>query len=311
MAKTGLGKGLSSLIPNKKNAQEKQNINTKQAKKEVVLPSVQPIISGDQVSKIAIEKIKPNPYQPRVVFGHNEMDDLMNSVKEHGILQPIVVSRLPNDIYQIIMGERRYRAAKMIGLNEVPVVIKAGSLTEQEQLELAIIENVQRKDLTPIEEARSYQRLVDEFGLTQEDVSERIGKKRSTVANIIRLLSLPEEIQNAINDNKITVGHAKTLLSLDNPVKQLEMYRKILVHDLNVRDSETMINKVKKTSIRPANGFKDLPTASLEESLRDSLHTKVSIERKGEKGRVLIYFSSDDELQQISSRIFVKEDDKE
>lgn len=225
------------------------------------------------------------------------MEELINSVKEHGILQPITVNSVDDNEYEIIMGERRFRAAKIAGLKEIPVVVKEKDVTEKEKLELAIIENVQRADLNPIEEAKSYKRLIDEFYLTQDEVAQKIGKNRATVANLVRLLVLPEEIQNAIIDGKISYGHARSLLSIDNPVKQLELYRKILINNLNVRDTEKLTKKTKKTVTSSSDIDKDIRFIQYEKELRDILKTKVKISHNDKKGQIVIDFYSIDDLK--------------
>lgn len=305
---SGLGKGLGSLIPRKfdKNVNKTiENNKEKVSKKDgIKITNTENMLpKGKQVLMLPVDKLKPNTYQPRTVFSHNEMEELITSIKEHGVLQPIMVNPAVRDMYEIIMGERRYRAAKMAGLEKVPVVVREKPLTEREKLELAIIENVQRKDLTPIEEAKSYQRLIDEFNLTQDMVAKKIGKSRSTIANFIRLLNLPQEIQDAIGDEKISLGHAKSLLSIDSPVKQLELYRKILINNLNVRDTERLSKKRTSSAVNDNDYINNLKFVEFEKNLRDHLHTKVHISKKANKGTIVIDFYSHEELENIINSI--------
>ena len=207
----GLGRGLNSLIPSRKIVQAF---------------SKDGLQKGDRLLDIPIKNIRPNPKQPREDFGYEELEELIQSIKEHGILVPLVVSKIDDENYELIAGERRFRSAKILNLKTVPAIVR--TVKEQEKLELALIENIQRKNLNSIEEARAFRQLMDEFNLTQEDVAKRVGKSRPAVANTVRLLNLPEEIQQAVRSGKIKESHARTLLSFENQADQLKYFRQIL-----------------------------------------------------------------------------------
>jgi ParB family chromosome partitioning protein len=280
--KTGLGKGLEALIPGSWDR-----------------PTHDPKVSGELVSLIPVGKIKPNPQQPRSNFDPATLEDLAASIREHGIISPlIVVSSAIPDQYTLIAGERRLRAAKLAGLAEVPAIVR--SSTEQEQLELAIIENVQREDLNPLERAQAYQALLDEFALTHEEIAKQVGKNRVTVTNSLRLLNLPETIQNGISEKRITEGHARALLGLSNPKAMEHAYKLIQKLGLNVRQTEQLITKLNGIPIpqKP----KPVPNAvdkDLENQLRRHFNTKVSLQKGPKGGNLTIYFFSDEELNNI------------
>lgn len=288
MEKGGLGRGLGSLIPNK-------------ISPVVTQPLVDSVetLPGERVQQIAVEKIEANPLQPREYFDHGDLEDLVNSIKKHGILQPLIVSE-KNGQYQLIAGERRFRAAKILEMKTVPCLVR--TVKDLEKLEWALIENIQRADLNPLEEARAYQKLVDDFGLTQEEVAEKVGKKRTTIANALRLLSLPKEIQEALREGKISAGHAKVILSAETPEERLNLFKKILQSSLTVRQSEGEIKKVtvkehqRITSVNPEIKAK-------EDELRQALGTKVSITQKGESGFVNIEYYSQEELNELVRKI--------
>ena len=296
MQKGGLGRGLGSLIPNK----IEPFINPSTVDHVEVFP-------GERVQQIAVEKIEANPLQPRIYFDHGDLEDLVNSIKKHGILQPLIVSE-NNGQYQLIAGERRLRAAKILEIKTAPCLIR--SVKDLEKLEWALIENIQRADLNPLEEASAYQRLVDDFALTQEEVAEKVGKKRTTVANALRLLSLPQEIQEALRENKITAGHAKVILSAETAEERLRLFKKILQFGLTVRQSEGEVRKVnvkghqRIVSVNPEIKEK-------EEVLRQALGTKVSIipfrsgqgGQKSESGSIDIEYYSQEELNELVRKI--------
>jgi len=227
--KPALGRGLSALLEN-----AKTDITTKAIDNAPVLGSV---------SNIPISAIETNPFQPRTEFEEVALNELAQSIKEHGIIQPITVRKLGYDKYQIISGERRFRAAQLAGLTEIPAFIRVAN--DQQMLEMALIENIQREDLNPIDIALSYQRLMDECKLTQEEVSKRVGKQRSTVANYLRLLKLPAPIQKALKENAITMGHARALINIENEDKQLALFALILEQDLSVREVEELAKGAK------------------------------------------------------------------
>jgi ParB family chromosome partitioning protein len=248
-----------------------------------------------------IESISPNPHQPRQNFSDHELTELANSIKEKGIIQPILVSRT-KDGFQLIAGERRWRAAQKAGLKKIPVLIRDAS--PGESLELALIENIQRKDLNPIEEASAYQELVGKFNLTQEALSKRIGKDRSTIANFLRLLKLPAIIQQDLIDGQLTTGHARVLVTIESPLVQKEIRGLIIKKSLSVRQTEALVKKTlaPKKPKSPKNES-DYYIGSLSKDLQKSLGTKVAIKRKGEKGRIIIEFYSDEDLDRLIDKL--------
>jgi len=291
MQKKGLGRGLGSLIP-----QKVSPTLVKEENQEIILEP-----NTKQIVEIPIEKIEPNPMQPRQVFNHQELEELIESIKEYGIIQPLVVTKAADDMYQLIAGERRWRASKIAGLKTVPAIVR--DVSEQEKLELSLIENIQRKNLNPIELAASYQRLINEFNLTQEEISKRLGKSRSKIANTIRLLQLPEEIQKAIVNGKITEGHARVILSLPSKKEQLDFLKKILQHNFTVRDAEQESRKYTRRRPRQLRSLKDPLTEAQKEEIRQKLNTKVDIKKSQGSGQIIIEFYSEEELQEIINRI--------
>lgn len=274
---TSVGRGLGSLIP--------------AGAKRTADRGTMTILS------VPIAQVVPNPHQPRRRFDHAELEDLMNSIREHGILQPLVVIKVGGG-YQLISGERRFRAAQIIGMKSVPAIVR--DATTQQQLELAIVENVQRKDLNPIERAAAYQALIDEFGLTQEQVARRVGKSRAAVANSIRLLALPKEIVQAIAEEKITEGHAKVIAGQPTASDQLKLYHRVLSDGLTVRSGEALVRRsVGRKKAKPANPVH----IAAEEDLRERFGTRVQIDRSGRVGTITIEFYSDEELRTLLQRL--------
>lgn len=297
----GLGRGLASLIPPKKNPDTAQAAPT-----PVVAPSALPPVTVSHpdvplTREIAIGDIVPNPHQPRLHFDEAKLVELTDSIKEHGILQPLVVSTLGEGKYELIAGERRLQAGKRAGLTTVPVVVREAD--NQGKLELAIIENIQRHDLNPIEEAKAYLRLTDEFGLHQDEVAKKMGKSRPNVSNTLRLLTLPVEIQRAIIEGKISEGHAKALLSIENPEKQRALFELIIKEELTVRETEEKAREVSvRSHVRTAR--EQAPEiAAKEEWLTEQLGTKVKIQPKGKGGKITIEFYSNEELNGILGRL--------
>lgn len=290
---SGLGRGLGSLIP----------IKTPKKISEVNFSDEGSANNQSIFQEVSPEKIMVNPMQPRQEFNHADLEELIESIKEHGIIQPLTVTILTDGSYQLIAGERRLRAAKILELSTVPVIIR--DVKDQEKLELALIENIQRKNLNPLEQAMAYRKLVDEFGLTQEEVAKRIGKSRSKVANLLRLLDLPAEIQEAISAEKISEGHAKIIAGLETPAEQNDFFRKVLQHNLSVHDTETMAQGLNKHKARKsAASIKDYELQAKEELLRDGLGTKVSINKKASgRGQINIEFYSTEELDQLINKI--------
>lgn len=290
MAKTSLGTGLSSLIPNKLN--KNKEINAPLKRKSFASSD-----SGEVV-KIPIDNITPNPNQPRHYFDEDNLKGLSESIKEHGIIQPVVVTKINGDKFELIAGERRLQASKLVGLKEIPAIIRLA--TNQQKLELALVENIQRHNLNPVEEAKAYKKLQDEFNLTQAEISKKTGKSRSAIANIIRLLDLPVEIQRGIIAEKITEGHARAILGLENPEKQRALYELILKNNLTVRAVE---NKVKEITVHTHKRkvFKqaDPYLQDLEDNIQQKLGTKVKIKKHGTAGKITIDFFSDEEFDKI------------
>ncbi len=286
MKKTSLGTGLSSLIPNKLNQED----NTPFKKSN--------FSSGDEVVRIPVENVIPNPHQPRYYFDGKNLKDLSNSIKEHGVIQPILVTKLSDGKYELIAGERRLQASKLVGKREIPAIIRLA--TNQEKLELALIENIQRHDLNPIEEAKAYKKLQVEYSLTQEEVAKKAGKSRSTIANMMRLLELPVEIQRGLIEKKITEGHARAILSLENPEKRRALYELILKNKLTVRETEDKVRAVtihthKRQTIKQT----DPKIQDIEDRLQQKLGTKVQVKKKGSSGKITIEFFSEEEFEKI------------
>ena len=280
ISKKGLGRGLSSLMGDNAEA----NMQT---------------ASITQETKIPIANLKPSPSQPRRLFNKNSINELADSIKSKGLVQPILVRPSPSEpgIYEIIAGERRWRAAQIAQLHELPAVVK--NLNDVEALEVAIIENIQRSDLSPIEEAAGYKRLIENHGHTQEELSEIVGKSRSHIANIIRLLGLPQSIQDMITEGKISPGHARAIM---NSVFPEQLAEKIVKENLSVREAERLI-KVDKNKIKKVR-LKDPDTVDLENSLSARLGLKVSIDHKVKKGgSIKIEYKSLDQLEMVTAKL--------
>ena len=270
--KGGLGKGLEALIPGGSSASEREG----------------------SITEIPAGQIEPNPRQPRAQMDEDELQGLAGSIREHGILQPLVVSYdLQNDRYILIAGERRLRAAKLAGLDMVPVVIRQAS--EQQRLELALIENVQRADLTPLETAEAYHHLIDEFGLTQEEVATRVGKSREAVTNTHRLVKLPDEVKQGLAQGLITEGHARALLSLEgSPHVLVDVYKTVVNNKLSVRQTEVLVKELSGPRVRRASR-KEVPAEvqEMEEELRRYLGTRIKLRYGKDGGSLTIYYFSD------------------
>lgn len=280
-----LGRGLGALIP---------------GRSETPAPPP-PQVAGSEVD---IESIEMNPYQPRKYFAEGALDELVHSVKEHGIVQPLVVTRIGQK-FQLIAGERRYRAAQKAGLRKVPVVVK-DSLVGSQALELALIENIQREDLNPLEEAVAYQQLHAEFGLTQDEIAKKVGKERSTVANFLRLLKLPDKVKSLVAAGQLSMGHARALLAIESAKQQESLADRIVRQNLNVRQTEVLASGVPKKKPAEEAERKDVFTRDAEEKLTTVLRTKVEIERKRRGGAILIRFTNEDDLirlyEELSTR---------
>jgi len=282
-SKTGLGRGLSSLIPQKPEDET------------LAPPASGKVTDSGSTLEVEIHKVHHNPRQQRKNFRIEELEELMASIKKHGILQPLVVSVRKDGEYELIAGERRLRSAKELAMQRVPIVTRA--VNDQEKLELALIENIQREDLNAIEEALAYKSLIEEFDLTQEEVSKQVGKSRPTVANTIRLLDLPDVIQTALHDGKISRSHARTLLAEKDPTKQMKLFEAILKGGVTVREVEA------KAGAKKRSADKDPNVADLENQLQESLGTKVTIHLKDGRGKVAIDFYSKEELRKLIDRL--------
>lgn len=277
-SKRGLGKGLGALIP-------QGSVFT----------------GGRTIVNIDINNVMPNPRQPRTRFVKESLHDLAESIKSQGIIEPIL-TRMRDGKYELVAGERRLRAAKLAGIAVIPAIVK--DFTDEQSLELSLIENLQREDLNPMDEAEGYSRLSSEFGLTQEDIAKRVGKDRSTVTNIIRLLSLPKQIKDSLRKEEITVGHARPLLSVEEADKQLHFWREIVKRNLSVRDTEILVTgKEEKPKIKKG-GRKRAFTQNVElnalvEQLTEHLATKVKIFGTPERGRIEIEYYSKEDLERV------------
>jgi ParB family chromosome partitioning protein len=288
-AKKGLGKGLDSLIPSKpiESAKEVSDQNAVENAKAMV----------------SIDKIEPNAEQPRKAFDEDALMELADSIKQHGVLSPLWVHEVKNgkdSYYEIIAGERRWRAAKKAGLKEVPVIVM--NLSEQEIVEISLIENIQREDLNPIEEALAYKKLLDEFNLKQDEVAERVSKSRTAVTNSMRLLKLDERVQQMIVDDMISTGHARALLALDDEEQQYILANKIFDEKLSVRETEKLVKALKnpKKEVKVQKQEHMFVYDNLEEHLKNIIGTKVSVNPKANgKGKIEIEYYSEEELERI------------
>jgi ParB family chromosome partitioning protein len=278
MERRALGKGLGALIPE--------------------MPADSTGIKKEEIAYVHIEQIKPNPFQPREDFNQENIDELAQSIKEKGVIQPLLVRR-KGDNYELIAGERRLRAAKSMGLKEVPVITR--DVTDQDSLELALIENIQREELNPIEEAHAYQHLMDKFQVTQEKISEVLGKSRVAITNTLRLLKLPHEIQGEMKKGRISFAHGRALLEIEDTNHQRKMAQDIIAKGLSVRELENLIKSVRpktiKRSVGP--GQREPMVAILEEQLQQALATKVRISKRKKRGHINIEFYSPEDLQRI------------
>lgn len=275
MEKSALGKGLSALIP------------------ETVRSD-----SDETIAYIHIAQIQKNTFQPRKEFNEEKLSDLISSIKEKGVLQPLLVRRKA-DGYELIAGERRLRAAQTLGIEKVPAIIK--SATDQDALVLALIENIQREELNPIEEAKAYKKLVEDFEFTQDYVAQSVGKDRTTVTNMLRLLTLPDEIQQTISSGKFSVGHARTLLSVRDKAQQTAMWKKTISKGLSVRELENLVKTEggAQEGKKKGSDRRDPYVVSVEEDLQRALGTKVRLASKKKRGKIIIEYYSNDDLDRI------------
>lgn len=278
--KGGLGKGLGALIPG----------------------ADEPVDVKSGVSEVAIDAIVPNPLQPRTAMDQAALEELAASIREHGLIQPLIVTAAPGAGYQLIAGERRWRAAQLAGLASVPVVVKDAA--PQQMLELALVENLQRADLSPMEEASAYQQLIDEFGMTQEQVAERVGKTRVVVANTLRLLRLPQLIKAGLAEGRISEGHARALLGLPTEEQQLRAMAVVTRQALSVRQTEELVRRwlaEPKTQIKRVTASAEL--REVEKRFQEALGTRVELARSRKGGRIVIHYYSDEEFDALYHRL--------
>lgn len=295
--RNGLGKGLDSLIPDK--SDKNTNKIEKEEKKDVAEDKKEKKDSESGELLVKINQVEPNRDQPRKDFDEDSLLELADSIKQFGILQPLLVQK-KKDYYEIIAGERRWRAAKLAGVKEVPVVIK--SYTDQEIVEISLIENIQRENLNPIEEAMAYKRLLEEFSLKQDEVAERVSKSRTAVTNSMRLLKLSNRVQQMIVDDMITTGHARALLAIDNEEQQYVIANKVFDEKLSVRETEKLVKSLKnpKKTEKPEKAEKTFIYDNLEERMKNIIGTKVNVSPKANgKGKIEIEYYSEGELERI------------
>ena len=291
--KGGLGKGLDSLLPNK--------VNTKQLNEGISSDETE----KEPVKTVKISLVEPNRDQPRKKFSEESLAELADSIKQYGIIQPLIVQD-KKDYYEIIAGERRWRAAKIAGLKEIPIIVR--DISQQEVMEISLIENIQRENLNPIEEALAYKRLLEEFNLKQEEVAKRVSKSRTAVTNSMRLLKLTEDVQQMVIDEKLTMGHARCLISVEDPELQKKIALEIIDRNLSVRETEKLMKKLQKMQEAADEEEKkekeDMPLTAIYENIAEQmktiLGTKVEIRRKDrDKGKIEIEYYSQDELDRL------------
>jgi len=275
-----LGRGLSALIPD--------------------TPAPAAPAQAERTLDVDSDLLRPNKFQPRTQMDDERIDDLARSIRANGIIQPILVRKVEQG-YEIIAGERRWRAAQRAGLHRVPVVVR--DIPEDRLLAVALIENVQREDLNPIEEAHAYRRLADEFHLTQEQIADAVGKDRSSIANTVRLLRLPQEVRGNVASNALSMGHARAILALADEAAQLRLARDVIARSLSVRETEALVKKAAAPEEKKPEKKIDVHTRAAEDKLRMSLGTRVRINRKGKGGRIEIEFVNEDELHRLYERL--------
>lgn len=289
--KKALGRGLSALLSD---TPDDERLDV-----DVSSPAGTPKAANDSINEIPLSEIETNPFQPRQHFDKEALAELAESIKVHGIIQPITVRRLSAHQYQLISGERRFQASKLAGLTAVPAYVRTAD--DQQMLEMALIENIQRENLNPIEISLSYQRLISECNLKQEELGERVGKNRSTVTNYLRLLKLPPDIQIAVRDNRLTMGHARAIINVENPESQLFIFKKVLAEDLSVRKVEELARQLmtgnKETTSTAPTQSKEIN--QLQSRLSSHFGTKVSVKSDGKKGDIRIPFLSVEDLNRI------------
>lgn len=319
--KKRLGRGIGSLLGGAEVSSESttpssgmttQSSNNRESLKSSSVPSPTTIAVApeNRIWNVSIDKLVPGVYQPRKNFNKESIEELSLSIKENGIIQPLIVRKRAAGGYEIIAGERRWRASQVAGLHEVPVILK--DISDTEALQISIIENVQREDLDPIEEAEAYQRLMQEFSLSQQQVAEKVGKERSTIANSLRLIALPNELKDMVSKKILSVGHAKVLMTLTNKVEQIKLAKSVIDKQMSVRALELAVksaqfevnDSAKKAEIDPLKGDLSQRLATeLSEQLQKTLGTKVQINYRSGKGDLTIHFYSDEQLNSIYEKI--------
>jgi ParB family chromosome partitioning protein len=277
MSKKALGKGLGAFIPDEFS-----------------------ILKDERFAELDLQDVRPNPFQPRMKFDDQTIEELARSIKETGIVQPVIVAP-EEDHYKIIVGERRWRAAQKAGLRKIPVLIR--NIPKDKQLEVSLIENIHREELNALEIAQAYQRLIDDHGYAQHELADKVGKDRSSVTNYLRLLKLPQEIQDRLTEGEITMGHARALLALEEMSVQLYACRQIIDRSLSVRNAEALVNRLKKKAPRTQRSLADPDLHALQEEMLKMLGTKVLVSGNRSKGVVKIYYFSLDDLNRIFDRI--------
>lgn len=319
MAKGGLGKGLDALLPQAESeagifpaAADGRILSEKEAEQYRFSGAKPAAATAENTADIfvSVDLLKPNPHQPRREFNEESLNELTESIKEHGIIQPVLVEKADGGFYYIIAGERRTRAARMAGLKEVPVRIQ--KFSETKKLEVALIENIQREDLNPLEEAKAYYKLMELGNLNQEETARRVGKNRSTVANALRLLKLPENMQNALSAGTLSAGHARAILSVNDTVSRTKLFNRIIDEGISVREAEDIaaeMNKGKKASVKKAakpSEKRDADYVFLEQSLIEKLGTKVSLKGNFDRGSITIDYFSRDDLDRLYNIFFAE-----
>ena len=279
-----LGRGLSALIP------------------DAPAPA-SPASAAEHALEVDTDLLRPNKFQPRTQMDDERIEELARSIRSNGIIQPIVVRKVETG-YEIVAGERRWRASQRAGLLKVPVVVR--DIPEDRLLAAALIENIQREDLNPIEEAAAYKRLADEFDLTQDQIADAVGRDRSSIANYVRLLRLPHEVRENVGGGVLSMGHARAILGLPDEASQLRVAREVVAKGLSVRETEALVKKAGQPAAAPAEKTKDVHTRAAEDRLRFALGTRVRIERRGKGGRIEIEFSNENELQRLFEQLTEK-----
>lgn len=294
----GLGRGLGALFPTEAEAQKKTTKSTAAAKKSPAKDEEKKLADGLEIRFVSPGEIDVNPHQPRKHFEKEELENLKASIKEHGILQPLVVTQKDDGRYELIAGERRLRSSREVGLEVVPVVVR-GAMRDQQKLELALIENIQRQELNAVEEAEAYDALADLFSLTQAQIADRVGKSRSYVANIMRLLDLEEDMLQALINGKISKSHARTLLGEKDLTARRTVFEKMMSGGMTVREAEVRATKPRASKKEG----KDQAIEALEKELRDHFGTKVSINMKHNRGKLSVHFYSRNDLKEVIKKI--------